>query len=141
MSDTERERLAEAAWRHWGPYLSERQLGTVREDNGDGPWSSFTHEQAQAAFPYADLVAINGSRDRTQPEYELLDTGVFDGDRYFDIEVEYAKATPEDLLMRSPRTTPDRTTPSCTCCPRCGSGTPGPGPAATSGRCCAWRMS
>jgi hypothetical protein len=51
MSDTERERLAEAdagaAWRHWGPYMSERQWGTVREDNGDGPWSSFTHEQAR----------------------------------------------------------------------------------------------
>ncbi|MFC0431978.1 glucosidase [Kutzneria buriramensis] len=181
MPDTERERLADAdagaAWRRWGPYLSERQWGTVREDIGDGPWSSFTHEQSryrayrwgedglagicddrqrlclalalwngadpmlkerlfgltnaegnhgedvkecyfyldatptssylkmlykypQAPFPYADLVAVNGSRDRTQPEYELLDTGVFDGDRYFDVEVEYAKAAPEDVLMR-----------------------------------------
>jgi len=181
MADAERERLVEAdagvAWRRWGPYLSERQWGTVREDRGDGPWSSFPHEQAryrayrwgedglagicddrqrlclapalwngadpmlkerlfgltnaegnhgedvkecyfyldatptssylkmlykypQAPFPYEELVAVNGMRDRTQPEYELLDTGIFDDHRYFDIVVEYAKAGPDDVLMR-----------------------------------------
>jgi len=166
-------------WRQWGPYLSERQWGTVREDystNGDA-WNYFTHDQArsraylwgedgmagvsddkqflcfalavwngvdpilkerlfgltnnegnhgedvkeyyfyvdstpthsymkylykypQAAFPYDDLVKTNASRSRTDLEYELLDTGVFDADRYFDIFVEYAKAAADDLLIR-----------------------------------------
>ncbi|WP_228122741.1 MGH1-like glycoside hydrolase domain-containing protein [Saccharothrix syringae] len=177
----ERRRLDEAAagvpWRRWGPYLAERQWGTVREDLGGGDaWSSFTHEQAryrayrwgedglagicddrqllclapalwngadpilkerlfglangegnhgedvkecyfyldatptssylkmlykypQAEFPYADLVATNRVRGRSDPEYELLDTGVFDGGRYFDVVVEYAKAGPDDVLM------------------------------------------
>jgi hypothetical protein len=180
----ERQRLQEAdeqgiPWRRWGPYLSERQWGTVREDysSGGDAWSSFTHDQArsrayrwgedgiagvsddrqrlcfalamwngrdpmlkerlfgltnaegnhgedvkeyyfyldstpthsymrylykypQDAFPYDDLVATNRARDRKDLEYELLDTGVFDGDRYFDVFVEYAKAGPEDLLVQ-----------------------------------------
>ena len=182
--DAERRRLAEAdhggiPWRRWGPYLSERQWGTVREDFGGGSdaWSAFTHDQArsrayrwgedglagvcddrqllclaialwnerdpilkerlfgltnsegnhgedvkecyyyldatptssyfrmiykypQAEFPYADLVAVNGARGNSESEYELLDTGVFDDGRYFDVEVEYAKAAPEDLLLQ-----------------------------------------
>ncbi|WP_329549201.1 glucosidase [Streptomyces sp. NBC_01356] len=182
-ADPERLRLADAdagraAWRRWGPYLSERQWGTVREDYSPGgdAWSYFTHDQArsrayrwgedgiagvsddkqrlcfalalwngndpilkermfgltnaegnhgedvkeyyfhldstpthsymkylykypQGAFPYDDLVAVNGARQRHDPEYELLDTGVFDEDRYFDVFVEYAKAGPEDLLI------------------------------------------
>ncbi|RKP57796.1 MGH1-like glycoside hydrolase domain-containing protein [Pararobbsia silviterrae] len=165
-------------WRKWGPYLSERQWGTVREDyseSGDA-WNYFTHDQArsrayrwgedglaglsddhqqlcfalslwngqdpilkerlfgltnsegnhgedvkecyfyldstpthsymkylykypQAPFPYADLVATNRARSRHDFEYELTDTGVFDDDRYFDVFVEYAKATPEDILI------------------------------------------
>ncbi|HEU5470468.1 MAG TPA: glucosidase [Actinophytocola sp.] len=184
MVDAERRRLDEAdltgvAWRRWGPYLSERQWGTVREDRGTGPdsWAAFTHDQAryrayrwgedglagfcddrqqlclalalwngadpilkerlfgltnaegnhgedvkecyfyldatptssylkmlykypQAEFPYADLVATNRMRGKLDPEYELVDTGIFGADRYFDVEVEYAKATPEDVLMR-----------------------------------------
>ena len=183
MVDVERSRLHDAEgggvpWRRWGPYLSERQWGTVREDYSAGgdAWSSFTHDQArsradrwgedglagfsddrqrlclalalwngrdpilkerlfgltngegnhgedvkeyyfyldatptasylkmlykypQAAFPYADLVATNAGRTKTDPEYELLDTGVFDDNRYFDVQVEYAKVTPEDILM------------------------------------------
>src|SRR2546423_15252207 len=180
----ERRRLAEAdgqgvPWRRWGPYLSERQWGTVREDysrDGDA-WSSFTHDQArsrayrwgedgiagvsddrqrlcfalalwngrdpllkermfgltnaegnhgedvkeyyfyldstpthsymkflykypQAEFPYSRLVEENRRRDRRAPEFELMDTGVFEGDRYFDVLVEYAKAAPDDLLIR-----------------------------------------
>jgi len=176
-------RLSEArekavAWRQWGPYLSERQWGTVREDysdNGDA-WNYFSHDQArsrtyhwgedglagisddrqrlcfsiafwngqdpilkervfgltnseanhgedvkdyyfyidstpthsymkylykypQAEFPYLNLIETNRRRGRLDPEYELLDTGIFDGDRYFDIFVEYAKATPTDLLI------------------------------------------
>jgi hypothetical protein len=181
--NAERARLEEArhgrAWKKWGPYLSERQWGTVREDyseNGDA-WNSFPHDHArsrayrwgedglagvsddkqrvclaialwngrdpilkerlfgltnsegnhgedvkeyyfyldstpthsymkylykypQAAYPYDQIVATNGKRSRTEPEYELLDTGVFDDDRYFDVFVEYAKASPEDLLIQ-----------------------------------------
>jgi hypothetical protein len=180
----EHERLEEARergipWRKWGPYLSERQWGTVREDyseNGDA-WNFFTHDHArsrayrwgedglggisddkqhlcfalalwngkdpilkerlfgltnsegnhgedvkeyyfyldstpthsymkflykypQAAYPYADLVDTNRRRTRSEMEYELLDTGVFEQDRYFDVFVEYAKKGPEDILVQ-----------------------------------------
>jgi hypothetical protein len=178
----EERRLEEARagvpWRRWGPYLSERQWGTVREDySADGDaWNHFTHDQArsrayrrgedglagvsdekqrlcfalalwnekdpilkervfglsngegnhgedakeywfyldstpthsymkwlykypQRAFPYDDLVRTNAARTRRDLEYELLDTGVFEGDRYFDVFVEYAKAAPEDLFV------------------------------------------
>jgi len=181
--NAERERLEDSRkgtpWRKWGPYVSERQWGTVREDyshNGDA-WSYFTHDQArsrayrwgedglagisddhqilcfalalwngqdpilkerafglsngegnhgedvkeyyfyldstpthsymkylykypQGTFPYADLVETNRRRSRQELEYELLDTGIFDGDRYFDIFVEYAKGGTEDILIR-----------------------------------------
>jgi hypothetical protein len=184
MKNTEQTRLDEAReqgmpWKKWGPYLSERQWGTVREDYSDGgdAWDYLTHDQArsrayrwgedglagisddrqrlcfavalwngadpilkerlfglansegnhgedvkeyyfyldstpthsymkylykypQAAYPYDDLVRTNRERGRDLPEYELLDTGVFDEDRYFDVFVEYAKATPEDVLIR-----------------------------------------
>ncbi|MEV4701756.1 MGH1-like glycoside hydrolase domain-containing protein [Actinoplanes sp. NPDC049316] len=176
----EQRRLREAAgWRRWGPYVSDRQWGTVREDySADGEaWSYLSHDQArsrayrwgedgiagfsddeqrmclavalwngrdpilkerffgltnaegnhgedvkeyyfhldatpthsyqrmlykypQAAFPYADLAATNRSRGRNEFEYELLDTGIFAGSRYFDVVVEYAKAGPEDILLR-----------------------------------------
>jgi Glycosyl hydrolase family 63 C-terminal domain len=172
-------RDGEAAWKKWGPYLSERQWGTVREDYSDdgNAWNYFTHDQArsrvyqwgedglagisddkqrlcfaialwngkdpilkerafgltnnegnhgedvkeyyfyldntpthsfmkylykypQRAFPYEDLVETNRRRSREEFEYELLDTGIFDEDRYFDLLVEYAKAAPEDILVR-----------------------------------------
>jgi hypothetical protein len=173
------DKLGTAPWKKWGPYLSERQWGTVREDyseNGDA-WNFFTHDQArsrayrwgedgiagisdekqhlcfalalwngrdailkerlfgltnsqgnhgedvkeyyfyldstpthsymkylykypQAAFPYSDLVTQNGQRSREEMEYELLDTGVFNEDRYFDVFVEYAKDSPEDILVK-----------------------------------------
>ena len=175
----EEAKTKKAPWKKWGPYLSERQWGTVREDysdNGDA-WNYFPHDHArsrayqwgedglagisdekqqlcfalalwngqdpiikerlfglagpegnhgedvkeyyfyldstpthsymkylykypQAAYPYDDLVATNRERGRSKPEYELLDTGVFDEDRYFDVFVEYAKASPEDILIR-----------------------------------------
>jgi len=182
--NAEQQRLDEAThqnlpWKRWGPYLSERQWGTVREDySEDGnAWTYFTHDQArsrayhwgedglagicddkqrlcfalalwngrdpilkerlfgltnregnhgedvkeyyfyldstpthsylkylykypQAAYPYEDLVTTNGRRGRHESEYELLDTGVFDGDRYFDVFVEYAKESPEDILVK-----------------------------------------
>jgi hypothetical protein len=165
-------------WYHWGPYLSERQWGTVREDySADGAaWDYLPHDQArsrayrwgedglagfsdveqrlclalalwngrdpilkerifgltgsegnhgedakeywwyldalpshawnrwryhypQRQFPYDELVAENGRRGKHDPEYELLDTGAFDDDRYWIVEVHYAKADPHDLLM------------------------------------------
>ena len=166
-------------WKQWGPYLSERQWGTVREDyseNGDA-WNYFTHDQArsrayhwgedglagisdehqrlcfaialwngkdpilkerlfgltnsegnhgedvkeyyyyldstpthsymkylykysQNAYPYSDLVETNRRRGRNAPEYELIDTGIFNEDRYFDVFVEYAKAAPSDILIQ-----------------------------------------
>jgi hypothetical protein len=172
-------RAAKIPWRKWGPYLSERQWGTVREDYSlDGnAWDYFSHDQArsrayhwgedglagisddkqqlcfsvalwngkdpilkerlfgltnsesnhgedvkeyyfyldstpthsymkylykypQAAFPYGDLVATNKGRNRLDMEYELLDTGIFKDDRYFDVFVEFAKNTPEDILIQ-----------------------------------------
>jgi hypothetical protein len=180
----EHRRIAEATrrvahWRRWGPYLSERQWGTVREDYSPGgtAWEYFPHDHArsrayrwgedglagisdnhqrlcfavalwngrdailkerlfgltgtqgnhgedvkeyyfyldntpthaymkylykypQRAFPYALLLEETARRDRRQPEYELLDTGVFDDDRYFDVVVEYAKAAIDDVLIR-----------------------------------------
>ncbi|MGI8912576.1 MAG: MGH1-like glycoside hydrolase domain-containing protein [Chloroflexota bacterium] len=182
--DAERARLQEAPhgrapWRHWGPYVSERAWGTVREDySADGSaWDYFPHDHArsrayrwnedglagicddrqylclalafwngqdpilkerlfgltgpqgnhgedckeywwyldstpthswmrwryvypQAAFPYEQLVAENARRSRQEPEYELLDTGIFDGNRYWEITADYAKAGPEDILVR-----------------------------------------
>jgi len=180
----ERDRLAadvrrEANWKRWGPYLAERQWGTVREDySADGDvWNAFSHDAARSRayrwgedgllgicdrecrlcfsvalwngrdpilkerlfgltgnegnhgedvkeayfylestpthsymkalykyphseFPYADLVAENKRRNRTEPEYEILDTGLFDGERYFDVTAEYAKGGPNDILIR-----------------------------------------
>ena len=179
----EEQRLRDARtnpeWRLWGPYLSERQWGTVREDYSEGgdAWDYFTHDAArsrayrwgedglagqcddqqrmcfaialwneqdailkerlfgltnsegnhgedvkeyyfyldnvpthsyqrwlykypQAAYPYDDLVRTNRARSRREQEYELLDTGVFDEGRYFDVQVEYAKAGPADLVFR-----------------------------------------
>ena len=167
------------AWKKWGPYLSERQWGTVREDysqNGDA-WNYFSHDQSrsrayrwgedgmagfsddkqqlcfalalwngrdpilkerlfgltnsegnhgedvkeyyfyldstpthsymkylykypQQEFPYRDLVETNKRRTKEEFEYELIDTGIFNDDRYFDVFVEYAKAEPEDVLIK-----------------------------------------
>ena len=166
-------------WKKWGPYLSERQWGTVREDySADGnAWDYFTHDQSrsrayrwgedglggisddeqrlcfalalwnerdpilkerlfgltnsegnhgedvkeyyfyvdstpthsymkylykypQREFPYRDLVETNRRRSREEFEYELLDTGIFDDDRYFDVFLEYAKEGPDDILIR-----------------------------------------
>ncbi len=172
-------RMGTSPWRLWGPYLSERQWGTVREDysaNGTA-WEYFPHDHArsrayrwgedglagisddkqllcfalalwngqdpilkerlfgltghegnhgedvkeyyfyldnvpshaymkylykypQKAYPYEDLVDTNKKRTRLEPEYELLDTGIFDDERYFDVFTEYAKETPQDLLIR-----------------------------------------
>jgi len=184
VKQAEQERLREAReslapWKKWGPYLSERQWGTVREDySSDGnAWNYFTHDQArsrayhwgedglggisddhqrlcfalalwngqdpilkerlfgltnsegnhgedvkeyyfyldstpthsymkylykypQSAYPYNDLLAGNRQRNRNDLEYELIDTGIFNQDRYFDVFVEYAKRAPEDILVQ-----------------------------------------
>jgi hypothetical protein len=63
-------------------------------------YMKYLYKYPQAAFPYADLVETNARRSRQELEYELLDTGVFDADRYFDVFVEYAKADPEELLIQ-----------------------------------------
>src|SRR6476661_3723855 len=175
----EQTRTRKKYWKRWGPYLSERQWGTVREDYSPGgtAWEFFPHDHArsrayrwgedgiagisdrhqmmcfglalwngrdsilkerifgltgnegnhgedpkeyyfyldstpthsymkylykypQAAFPYENLVFENLRRDKHQPEYELLDTGVFQDNRYFDVQVEYAKADVEDILVK-----------------------------------------
>ena len=173
------DREGRAAWKKWGPYLSERQWGTVREDyssNGDA-WNYFSHDNAQyrayrwgedglagisdnrqllcfavalwngrdpilkerlfglsnsegnhgedvkeyyfyldstpthsymkylykyphAEYPYVQIIDANKARDKHAEEYELLDTGIFDEDRYFDVFVEYAKVEPEDVLIQ-----------------------------------------
>jgi hypothetical protein len=184
MTGAEDARLEEDArrarnWKRWGPYLAERQWGTVREDySADGNvWDYFSHDQSrsrvyrwgedgllgisdrqcrlsfalalwngrdpilkerlfgltgpegnhgedvkelyyyldstpthsylkglykypQAEFPYDALVSANRERGKTEPEYELVDTGVFDGNHYFDVIAEYAKADEEDVLVR-----------------------------------------
>ncbi len=175
----EQSRRKEKHWKRWGPYLSERAWGTVREDySADGTaWDSFPHDHArsrayrwnedglggicdnhqnlcfalalwnghdpivkerlfgltgsegnhgedvkeyyfyvdatpthsymkflykypQAAFPYNELVSENARRGKHEPEFELLDTGIFDEDRYFDVQVEYAKADVDDIAIR-----------------------------------------
>src|SRR5206468_5470759 len=63
-------------------------------------YMKYLYKYPQGEFPYLDLVQTNGKRSRTEPEYELIDTGIFDADRYFDVFVEYAKADPEDILIR-----------------------------------------
>ena len=63
-------------------------------------YMKYLYKYPQKAFPYDELVGVNRQRDRTDPEYELIDTGVFDGDRYFDVFVEYAKAAPDDILIK-----------------------------------------
>ncbi len=60
----------------------------------------YLYKYPQATYPYTDLVDTNRSRSRNEMEYELLDTGIFDEDRYFDVSVEYTKAGPEDILIQ-----------------------------------------
>src|SRR3954454_21362172 len=179
QSRLDQARVAEIPWRKWGPYLSERQWGTVREgysESGDA-WNYFTHDHArsrayrsgedglagfcddrqqlcvalalwneadpilkerlfgltngegnhgedvkeyyfyldntpthsymkylykypQRAYPYDDLVRVNRQRSRDEFEYELMDTGIFADDRYFDVFVEYAKESPSDIQIK-----------------------------------------
>jgi hypothetical protein len=201
MTTAEQKRLAadtagDADWKNWGPYLSERAWGTVREDYSEHgtAWDAVPHDHArsrayrwnedglagisdrrqylcfaialwngedsilkerlfglsgpegnhgedvkeeyyyldatpthsylrmlykypQRAYPYDDLVAENATRGRGKPEYELIDTGVFDDDRYFDVDVSYAKAGEDDLLIQIDVTNRGSSAASCSVLP------------------------
>jgi hypothetical protein len=107
--------LALALWNGRDPILKERAFGLTGEQGNHGEdvkeywwyldsvpshaWNRWRYHYPQRAFPYNDLVAVNGSRGRTEPEYELMDTGVFDDDRYWIVEAHYVKADPDDILM------------------------------------------
>jgi hypothetical protein len=107
--------LALALWNGRDPILKERAFGLTGEQGNHGEdvkeywwyldavpshaWNRWRYHYPQAAYPYDELIAQNASRGRTDPEYELMDTGVFDDDRYWVVEVHYAKAAPDDILM------------------------------------------
>jgi hypothetical protein len=108
--------LGLALWNGCDPILKERIFGLTGNEGNHGEdakeywwyldalpshaWLRWRYHYPQAAFPYEDLVATNRARSREEAEYELLDTGVFDEDRYWVIDVDYAKADPTDVLMR-----------------------------------------
>lgn len=114
--DGQRLCLALALWNGRDPILKERLYGLANEEGNHGEdvkelyyhldatpshsYLKFLYKYPQAAFPYQRLIDESKKRGRHDAEFEVIDTGVFDEDRYFDIEVEYAKATPTDLLMR-----------------------------------------
>ena len=107
--------LSLALWNGRDPILKERAFGLTGPQGNHGEdvkeywwyldaipshaWNRWRYHYPQKAFPYQELIDVNAGRDRYQPEYELLDTGAFDGDRYWITEVHYAKAGPDDLLM------------------------------------------
>ena len=108
--------LALAMWNGRDPILKERMFGLTNGEGNHGEdvkelywysdalpshsWLEMLYKYPQAAFPYAWLVEENRRRGKDKPEFELLDTGVFDADRYFDVFVEYAKAGADDVLIR-----------------------------------------
>jgi len=107
--------LGLALWNGADPILKERPFGLTGEQGNHGEdvkdywwyldavpshaWNRWRYHYPQAEFPYAELVAENGARSRLEPEFELIDTGVFDDGRYWIVEVHYAKAGPDDILM------------------------------------------
>jgi hypothetical protein len=108
--------LALALWNERDPILKERLFGLTNAEGNHGEdvkeyyfyvdnlpthsYQRYLYKYPQAEFPYNELVAVNRARSRHEFEYELIDTGVFDDSRYFDVEVEHAKAGPEDILCR-----------------------------------------
>ncbi len=108
--------FALALWNGRDPFLKERLFGLTGKQGNHGEdvkeyyfyldstpthsYMKFLYKYPQDEFPYAQLVEENGRRSKDDPEFELLDTSVFDEDRYFDVTVEYAKATPEDIAIR-----------------------------------------
>ena len=114
--DKQRLCFALALWNGADPILKERLFGLTNSEGNHGEdvkeyyfyldstpthsWMRYLYKYPQRAYPYADLVETNRERSRHEPEYELLDTGVFDDDRYFDVFVDYAKGDPDDLLIQ-----------------------------------------
>ncbi len=108
--------LGLALWNGRDPILKERMFGLTNSQGNHGEdvkeywwyldavpssaWLRWRYHYPQAAFPYEDLIEENARRSRLEPEYELLDTGIFDDDRYWIVEVHYAKADPTDILAR-----------------------------------------
>src|SRR4051794_23125766 len=108
--------LGLALWNGEDPILKERMFGLTNSEGNHGEdtkeywwfldalpssaWLRWRYHYPQRAFPYEDLIEENGRRSKLDPEYELLDTGIFDDDRYWIVEVDYAKADPTDTLMR-----------------------------------------
>src|SRR5579863_253793 len=108
--------FALALWNGRDPFLKERLFGLSGPEGNHGEdvkeyyfyldstpthsYMRYLYKYPQAAYPYDSIVATNRRRTRLESEYELLDTGVFDDDRYFDVFVEYAKETPEDILIQ-----------------------------------------
>ncbi|MGB4779416.1 MGH1-like glycoside hydrolase domain-containing protein [Microbacterium sp.] len=108
--------LALSQWNERDPILKERFFGLTNDEGNHGedakeywfhtdatPTASYLrllYKYPQTAFPYQQLIDTNASLGRDDPEFELLDTGIFDDDRYFDVDVEIAKAAPDDLVMR-----------------------------------------
>jgi hypothetical protein len=107
--------LGLALWNGADPILKERAFGLTGEQGNHGEdvkeywwyldalpshaWNRWRYHYPQAAYPYAELIAENAARNRLEPEYELIDTGAFDDGRYWIVEVHYAKAGPDDILM------------------------------------------
>jgi Glycosyl hydrolase family 63 C-terminal domain len=114
--------LSLALWNGRDPILKERAFGLTGPQGNHGEdvkeywwyldavpshaWNRWRYHYPQGAYPYQDLIDVNARRSRYEPEYELLDTGAFDGDRYWIAEVHYAKAGPHDLLMAIQLTNP-----------------------------------
>src|SRR3954447_3918083 len=108
--------LALSFWNGADPTLKERIFGLNGHEGNHGEdakeywwfldstpthsWMRWRYVYPQAAFPYERLIDENAARTRADPEFELLDTGIFDDDRYWEITADYAKATPEDILLR-----------------------------------------
>jgi len=108
--------LSLALWNGRDPILKERAFGLTGAQGNHGEdvkeywwyldavpshaWNRWRYHYPQGPYPYQDLIDVNGSRNKFQPEYELIDTGIFNEDRYWIVEVHYAKADPDDLLMK-----------------------------------------
>jgi len=108
--------LGVALWNTHDPILKERLFGLTGPEGNHGEdvkelyyfldatpshaWNRMLYKYPQAAYPYAELVARNRARGKSEPEFELTDTGVLAGGRYFDVFIDYAKGAPEDVLMR-----------------------------------------
>ncbi len=137
--------FALALWNGQDPILKERIFGLTGPEGNHGedvkeyyyyldntPTHSFMrmlYKYPQRAFPYTDLVDTNRNRGKDEREYELIDTGVFAEDRYFDIAVAYAKAGPDDLLVRITATNRGPETAPCISCQHSGFAIPGAGAA------------